>query len=164
MSSPLRSLYVLSFLLFLGSGLFAALFHIFPPLQPFAAISLLNYRSMAPFQAFERENGELIAEGLSGKVWTPIPLEPYLPLPQGERSAWFDLWSLALLRSLPQEDPGRTPGYRRMAELLLLQEQKKGNSLSTLRLSLETWPASLEGYSALRHHPFFQRTLLIQVP
>lgn len=164
MSSHFHSLSVFLFLLFISSGLLTTVFQVLPPLQPFHTMSLLSYQTMAPFQAFERENGEIVAEGLQNGVWAQLPLELYLSLPQGERSTWMDLWSFAQLRSLPFEDPARTPGYRRIAELLLLQEQKKGNPLSSLRLLLETWPTSPVGYLARRHSPFLQRTLLIQVP
>lgn len=120
---------------------------------------------MAPFQATERENGELTAEGLqTNDLWRPVPLEPYLPLPLGERIVWMNLGSLAQNRLHPSEDPGRTGGYRHLAETLLLQEKKKGNSPSSIRLFWETWPVSPEGYLTLRHPPFFQRTLLVQVP
>lgn len=165
MHSSVYRTFPILLLLFLGGGLSLAIFGVGPTLPPFRQISTFSYATMAPFQAAMAENAEIVADGLrEDDVWAPIPLEQYLPLPPGERMGWTALWSIALERSDPQDDPGRIPGYRRMAELVLLQKQRKGTPLSAVRLSLETWPVSPEGYLALRHPPFTQRTLIVEVP
>lgn len=152
-------------LLFLGGGLSLTVLGLAPSLPLLQKISHFSYATMAPFQVFDRENAEIIADGLQRDgSWVSISLKQYLPLPQGERYAWTALWSIAVQKSDVQDDPGRMPGYRRMAELLLQQERKRGNPLTAVRLVVETWPISSEGYLALRHPPFLQRTLIVQVP
>lgn len=126
-----------------------------------------SYNTMAPYQGDTDFNDDLVAEGLIGRTWHPISLDPYLPFGHGEKNVRKHLRSFQMREQHffpdPADDGLYISKYREFATQLLAHEREKGNTYEAIRLTWVTWPRSPEGYEAMRIAPFMKEELITEV-
>jgi len=151
----LLAIYVVSVL----SGLYFTLFRRFPPLAP-KPLVLFEYFLMAPFQEYNRENADLLAEGWVDGSWVTIDLDPYYPtMILGTRTMHRRLMTI---ERVGEEEHRKA--FHLLAENIFLRETERGRGYRSVRLSWETWPKSTAGFTHLRHREFIERTPLVMYP
>lgn len=108
---------------------------------------------MAPYQGYSTRHLELVAEGETSEgAWERIDLLPYFPGSTGERTFRQFLLSMRV-----RGDDAARDGYRRMAEEIRSREAENGRIWTAVRLSMETWPVSPDGFETLRVPAFTRR-------
>lgn len=148
--SFLRTLQHAVIVFFLGITCAAFLLTMFrikiPLLYPFIEYS---YYMMAPYQGYERLNGELAAEGQDRKgEWHRLSLDPYFPVLLGER------YIRTFMMIYMSPDMASAPSAAEpVARKLLMLEQAKGNDIQAVRLSWNQWEPSPNGFYVNRESP-----------
>jgi hypothetical protein len=102
-----------------------------------------SYTMMAPYQGYPRTYAELVAEGKTASGdWEVIDLLPYFPGRPGERMV------RQTMRFLPWLfDQATLRGAQRLfAERLLKSESLRGHDYAGIRLSVDSWPTSEDGW------------------
>lgn len=129
------------------------------PVPPWWLVDF-NFGVVGPFQRYNDFNQEVIAEGLlDDGTWERIDIIPYMPVAlPSERS--FRL-RLDFLSEKPAE---RTAGHRTIAETILAKERAQGHPYTSVRLVIEAWPVSTEGFEAMRKPPLIDSYQFMIVP
>lgn len=118
-----------------------------------------EYMMMAPYQSYTKYSEEFTVRGLRGGRWEEIDLSPYFPVLLGERS----LRENHMYRGRSFDwDPRKE--YRRMSELIVMLEARSGKTYDRLVLEWWKWPASPEGFYALKQREFADVALLYRYP
>lgn len=104
------------------------------------------YGMMAPYQGFSPYNADLIAEGKTADGgWEQIDLEYYFPVSTGERT--YRLYMQTARNRGPEV---AAAAYEELRRLIQEKEATRGNVYDEILLTFEVWPASAEGFDALR--------------
>jgi hypothetical protein len=104
------------------------------------------YGLMAPYQGYNTRNLELVADGKKPDgSWERIDRAPYLPGSHGER-----YFRGAMLSSRVRGPERTRRDYETFARRLTELEAERGKAYAEIRLQIETWPTSPDGYEALR--------------
>jgi hypothetical protein len=129
---------------------------------PFLPWSLVHwsYGMMAPYQGELSVNGDLRAEGEEPDgTWQPIDLAPYFPVGFGERNVRM------YLRTFRGDgDEAYRAKYGELAQRVMALEAERGRLHRAVRLWWDTWPRSVDGFSALRRAPYISSELILTVP
>ena len=159
MKRVLLEIVVIVFLVGTAAGMSLTLFRYHIPGVPLF-VAKFHYRLMAPFQGYDRQNVELVADGKDADgTWRQINLDPYFPYGRGERSL-----RAALLSFKFRGKDVQLAAYHRMALRIQELEQERGRAWSSVRLVAEYWPMSSDGYLALRTPANVDRKLLTETP
>lgn len=109
------------------------------------------YTMMAPFQHYATENAEIAVFGLRDGAWEQIDLGRYIPGIYGERN--IREYSLYEGKNYHGD---RHAQYAEMTRLILAREAEAGRIFDSLRIEWDVWPASPDGYEAMRTDPHVQ--------
>ena len=112
-----------------------------------------SYGMMAPYQTYRTKNEELVAEGRIGNEWKRIDLDQYLPYIRGEKAM-----RSYLVTFRKRGDDYWPAKYVEYGEKVQMMEALRGREWEEVRLFLEQWPMSPEGYEYLRKVEFIEKT------
>ena len=118
-----------------------------------------EYMMMAPFQSYAKFNQELVIFGQRDDVWEEIDLAPYFPVLLGERN--IRETNLYIGKDYGMD---RRMQYEVMAQRILAIEEKAGRTYDSLRFEWWTWPASADGYHALKNREHAEDEIIFTYP
>ncbi len=146
----LQRLLVVAYLFLTAAAFVFTLFHV--TFVPYAWIHW-SYGMMAPYQGDTDVNADLMAEGeASPGHWQAINLDSYMPYGFGERNARKFLRVYEPLGEQTEREK-----YTELTLEILDRERAGGRAYHALRLTIDTWPRSPDGFEALHHAPYTQK-------
>ncbi len=129
---------------------------------PFISWKVLRYHygMMAPYQGFSTMNMDLLAEGeRADGTWEEIDMSPYYPMHRGSAIMYRRLRSF-----FPEGEEVHGEKYRELALLLKEREMERGREYASVRLTWVEWPASPEGFDALKTSDHWKAYPIVTVP
>ncbi len=146
----LISIGILLYLLLTWSALTYTLFR-WSPVHP--RIVRFFYGMMAPYQENSVNNMDIVAEGKTPQgTWVVIDLHPYFLQSPSER-----VFHALLLSFRARGKQAGQHAYDRLSAEIRRLEEERGREYAEVRLFFEEWPASPEGFTALRTPLFIKQ-------
>ncbi len=96
---------------------------------------------MSPYQGYTTTTTDVRVEGFRNGIWETLPVERYFPYGAGERTVRAKFATFAL-----QDEERRTEKMQELSLKILALE----SDYSNVRLSIEQWSLSSQGYEAER--------------
>lgn len=110
------------------------------------SLQFFAYQTMSPYQGYTTQTVDIHLEGgREDGSWETIPIEKYFPYGAGERTVRSKFSSFAL-----QSFERRQEMMDEFAAKVLRLERKEGHAYTSVRLQIEKWNLSPEGYEAER--------------
>ncbi len=135
-------------------GVLLEFLNIRPPiLEPLVVFAT---QMMSPYEKYSTFATDILLESRTNTDWIPIPVDRYLPFSSCERQVRVGLFSFN-----SRGDQYKNMMYHTWASKILLMETQRDSSVNAVRLRLQQWPLSPEGYRHLNTPELTQETLTI---